>query len=214
MTSTDPNNSKLFVFDCDSTIIQDEVIELIAAEAGSYELVAEITERAMRGELDFDQSLAARVETFAGLDASALDRVRERVKLTRGVTELIAKIHAEKGYVAIVSGGFHEILDDLASGLKADVWLANRLEIVDGKLTGRTVGETVNGAVKARMLKTWAAKYGIEQAQTVAVGDGANDIPMMREAGTSVAFNAKPIVREVADHAVQDDLARVIHLIY
>lgn len=214
MAQTEINKPKLFVFDCDSTIIQDEVIELIAAEAGSLELVAEVTERAMRGEIDFEESLRERVATLKGLHKSVFARVISKVRITPGAKELIDRIHSEDGYVAIVSGGFHEVLDSIANAVDADMWMANRLMLKDDYLTGHTTGEVVDSGVKARMLKQWAADLGIPLANTVAVGDGANDIPMMQEAGLSVAFNAKPIVREVADLSVEDDLSHIIKHVY
>lgn len=205
---------KLFVFDCDSTIIEDEVIELIAKAAGSYELVAEITENAMQGNLDFQDSLAARVKTFEGLSNEAVTEVFNQITYTKGVKTLFNKIHYEGGFIGIVSGGFHEVVDEIAKELSADVWLANRLETVQGKLTGRTTGEVITGEVKARMLNEWAQKFGVELSDTIAIGDGANDIPMMREAGISIAYNAKPIVREAAQHSIEDDLSHVIELVY
>ncbi|HUH52503.1 MAG TPA: phosphoserine phosphatase SerB [Microbacteriaceae bacterium] len=214
MAQTEINKRKLFVFDCDSTIIQDEVIELIAAEAGSLDLVAEVTERAMRGEIDFEESLRERVATLKGLHKSVFDRVISKVRITPGAEELINKIHSEDGYVAIVSGGFHEVLDSIANTLKADMWMANRLMVQDDHLTGHTTGAVVDSGVKARMLKQWADELGVSLNNTIAVGDGANDIPMMKEAGLSVAFNAKPIVREVADLTVEGDLSRLIKHVY
>jgi phosphoserine phosphatase len=194
----------LVVLDVDSTLIENEVIELLADEAGSGEKVAEITFRAMNGELDFEQSLRERVATLAGLPASVIETVRSRVTVTRGVPELIAGVHAAGGLVAVVSGGFHEIIDPLARELKLDHWRANRLEVVDGLLTGDVVPPVIDAAAKAAALREWAADAGIPIDQTIAVGDGANDLPMMAEAGLSVAYHAKPKVREQAMVAIDD----------
>lgn len=203
----------LVVLDVDSTLIEDEVIELLADEAGTREAVADVTFRAMNGELDFAASLRERVATLAGLDVAALDRVRSRVRVTRGAPELIAAVHAADGVVAVVSGGFHEIIDPLAARLGLDRWRANRLEVVDGRLTGRVVPPIVDAAAKADALREWAAEAGIPLAQTLAVGDGANDLPMMAMCGLSVGFDAKAPVRDVA-HVLLDerDLSRLIAL--
>lgn len=200
----------LVVLDCDSTLIEDEVIELIADAAGTREEVAEVTERAMRGELDFAESLTERVATLRGVDASVFERVLAQVRVTPGAEELIAHVHSLGGIVGVVSGGFHEVLDGLAERLGLDEWRANRLEVTDGSLTGLTVGAIVDGAAKATYLAQWAERYGVDPARTVAIGDGANDIPMMAVAGTSVAFRAKPRVREFASVQIDTSLADVI----
>lgn len=200
----------LVVFDCDSTLIQDEVIELLADAAGARETVAAVTERAMRGEIDFRASLIERVATLEGVSEHVFTDVLEQVRVTPGVPELLARIHELGGVVGVVSGGFHEILDPLATRLGVDVWRANRLEVIDGVLTGRTVGPIIDGEAKAQALTEWAQAAGLEPSATIAIGDGANDIPMMRLAGFSVAFNAKPVVREVASVQVNDDLSAVI----
>jgi phosphoserine phosphatase SerB len=189
----------LVVLDVDSTLIEDEVIELLAAEAGSADRVAEITFRAMNGELDFEQSLRERVATLAGLPESVFASVRSRVTVTRGAPELIAGVHAAGGQVAVVSGGFHEVIDPLARELGLDHWRANRLEVVDGRLTGDVVPPVVDAAAKADALREWAAEAGLPLSQTVAVGDGANDLPMMAICGLSVGFDAKAPVRDVAN---------------
>lgn len=200
----------LVVFDCDSTLIQDEVIELLADAVGARETVAAVTERAMRGEIDFRASLIERVATLEGVSEHVFTDVLEQVRVTPGVPELLARIHELGGVVGVVSGGFHEILDPLATRLGVDVWRANRLEVIDGVLTGRTVGPIIDGEAKAQALTEWARAAGLEPSATIAIGDGANDIPMMRLAGFSVAFNAKPVVREVASVQVNDDLSAVI----
>jgi phosphoserine phosphatase len=204
----------LVVLDVDSTLIENEVIELLAAEAGSLELVAGVTERAMRGELDFAQSLRERVATLAGLPESVFDAVRARIRVTQGVPELIAGVKAAGGHVGVVSGGFHELLDPLASDLGLDFWKANRLDVVDGHLTGLIVGEIVDGAAKATALTAWALQTQTSLNDTVAIGDGANDLAMMAVAGLSIAFCAKPIVQEHANVVLNErDLAKALEII-
>lgn len=203
----------LVVLDCDSTTIQDEVIELLAETAGTRQLVAEITERAMRGELDFSESLAERVATLEGTPESVFAEAYGKVRLSPGIRELIAAVHERGGKVGVVSGGFLEVVDRLAEDLGLDFWLANRLEVQDGALTGRTVGPIVDAEVKAQTLRDWAEQSGTALSRTVAIGDGANDLKMMEIAGLSVAYNAKPIVRERADISIEDDLAQVIPLL-
>jgi len=204
----------LVVLDVDSTLIENEVIELLAAEAGSLEHVALVTERAMRGELDFAQSLRERVATLAGLPESVFDVVRARICVTKGVPELIAGVKAAGGHVGVVSGGFHELLDPLAADLGLDFWRANRLEVVDGFLTGRVFGDILDGAAKATALSTWALETHTSLNDTVAIGDGANDLAMMAVAGLSIAFCAKPIVAEQANVALNvRDMAQVLEII-
>lgn len=203
----------LVVLDCDSTTIQDEVIELIAEAAGSRAEVAEVTERAMRGELDFAESLAERVATLAGTPDTVFAGVYEQVRLSPGIRELIAEVHARGGKVGVVSGGFHEVLDLIAEDLGLDFWLANRLEVLGGKLTGRTSGPVIDAAAKADALTKWAAENDIPMSATVAIGDGANDLQMMAVARIGVAYNAKPVVIERADVSIQDDLAGAIPLL-
>lgn len=200
----------LVVLDCDSTTIQDEVIELIAEAAGSREAVAEVTERAMRGELDFAESLRERVATLAGTPESVFAETYSRVRLTPGIKELIAEVHRRGGKVGVVSGGFHEVLDPLAKDLALDFWRANRLEVVDGVLTGRTVGPIIHAAAKAEALQEWATDSDIALSATVAIGDGANDLEMMQVAAIGVSFNGKPVVVERADEAITKDLALAI----
>ena len=193
---------RLVVMDVDSTLIQDEVIELIAAEAGCADEVEAITAAAMRGELDFEASLRARVALLAGLPESALDRVRSNVRLAPGARTLV-RILKRLGYrVAVVSGGFSQITDFLAADLELDYALANTLEIVDGQLTGGLVGPVVDRAAKASALERFARDSGVPISQTVAIGDGANDLDMLGRAGLGIAFNAKPVVRQAADASV------------
>jgi phosphoserine phosphatase len=193
---------RLVVMDVDSTLIQDEVIELFAAHAGCEEKVAEVTAAAMRGELDFEQSLHARVALLEGLDASVVDKVRSEVRLTPGARTLVRTLKRLGYQVGVVSGGFTQVTDDLKERLGLDFAQANTLEIVDGRLTGRVIGEVVDRAGKARLLRRFAAEAGVPLAQTVAIGDGANDLDMLNTAGLGVAFNAKPVVREAAHTAV------------
>jgi phosphoserine phosphatase len=193
---------KLLIMDVDSTLIQQEVIELLAGYAGKFEEVAAVTEAAMRGELDFTQSLHARVAVLAELPADVVDSVRQEVKLSEGAAELVAAFKAAGHVVAVVSGGFNQILQPIADELGLDYWQANELEIVDGVLTGKVLGAVVDRAAKEKYLREWAAAEGIALEHTVAVGDGANDLDMLGAAGIGVAFNAKPAVRAVADAAV------------
>ncbi|PZQ91620.1 MAG: phosphoserine phosphatase SerB [Leifsonia xyli] len=203
----------LVVLDVDSTLIEDEVIELLADAAGSREQVAEVTFRAMNGELDFAESLRERVATLAGLPASVFAEVGARVTVTRGVPEMVEAVHAAGGLVAVVSGGFHEIIDPLAERLGLDHWRANRLEVVDDRLSGRVIPPIVDAAAKAEALQEWADAAGIPIAQTLAVGDGANDLPMMALAGLSVGFDAKAPVRDVADVLLDErDLSMLLPL--
>ncbi|GAA3490250.1 MULTISPECIES: phosphoserine phosphatase SerB [Streptomyces] len=193
---------RLVVMDVDSTLIQDEVIELFAAHAGCEAEVAAVTEQAMRGELDFEQSLHARVALLEGLDAGVVEKVRAEVRMTPGARTLVRTLKRLGYQVGVVSGGFTQVTDALKDDLSLDFAQANTLEIVGGKLTGRVVGEVVDRAGKARLLRRFAAEAGVPLDQTVAIGDGANDLDMLNAAGLGVAFNAKPVVRQAADTAV------------
>lgn len=193
---------RLICFDVDSTLIQQEVIELLAAHAGREKEVAAVTARAMRGELDFAESLHERVKALAGLDASVIEEVSRAVQLTPGARTTIRTLKRLGYRTGAVSGGFVQVLEPLARELGLDFYRANTLEIVDGKLTGRVTGQIVDRDVKAESLKEFAWSNGIALNQTVAVGDGANDIAMLSVAGLGIAFNAKPALREVADAAV------------
>ena len=190
---------RLVVMDVDSTLIQDEVIELLAEHAGRAGEVAVVTEAAMRGELDFAQSLHARVATLAGLPATVLDEVRGAVRLTPGARTLVRTLKRLGFTVAVVSGGFIEVVEPIARELGIDHVRANRLEVVDGMLTGRVVGDVVDRAGKAAALREFATLEGLPLTRTVAIGDGANDLDMLAAAGLGVAFNAKPMVRRQAD---------------
>ena len=193
---------KLIVMDVDSTLIDGEVIEMIAAHAGCEEEVARVTESAMRGELDFEESLRARVALLKGVPASALDEVYANLQLNPGARTMVRTLRRLGYRFAIVSGGFSQITDRLAADLGIHYARANELEIVDGLLTGNVVGEVVDRAGKARALREFAAELGLSEASTVAIGDGANDLDMLAAAGLGVAYNAKPAVRAAAHTAV------------
>jgi phosphoserine phosphatase len=190
---------RLIVMDVDSTLIQDEVIDLLAGRAGCADEVAKVTSAAMRGELDFTASLRERVALLAGLPAGVLDDVRAGLRLTAGARTLIGTLSGLGYKSGIVSGGFIQVIGPLAAGLGIDYVAANELEIADGKLTGRLCGPVVDRAGKADALRRFAAAAGVPLSQTVAVGDGANDLDMIAAAGLGVAFNAKPVVRDAAD---------------
>ena len=193
---------RLVVMDVDSTLIQDEVIDLLAKSAGNEVQVAEVTAAAMAGHLDFAESLRARVALLAGLPESILDEVRAAVRLTPGARTLVRTLKRLGFTVAVVSGGFIEVVGPLASDLGIDHAHANRLEIKNGLLTGALVGEIVDRQGKAAALRRFAAAEHLPMSRTVAIGDGANDLDMLAAAGLGIAFNAKPIVREQADTAV------------
>ena len=190
---------KFIIMDVDSTLIQQEVIELLAAHAGTEAEVAKVTAAAMRGELDFAQSLHHRVATLAGLPESVLAEVGAKIKFSVGAERLISEAKAAGHVVAAVSGGFSQILAPLAKRLGLDHALANDLEIVDGHLTGKVRGAVVDRSTKALKLLEWSAEAGIARSATMALGDGANDLDMMAAAALGVAFNAKPAVRAAAD---------------
>ena len=193
---------RLVVMDVDSTLVQGEVIEMLAAQAGCEAEVARVTEQAMAGELDFEASLRARVALLEGLPVAAVDAVRAQVRLTPGGRTLVRTLKRLGYAVGIVSGGFTCVTDDLVRDLGLDHALSNTLEVVDGRLTGRVVGRVVDRARKAEALREFAAAQGLSMAQTVAIGDGANDLDMLAAAGLGIAFNAKPVVREAADAAL------------
>lgn len=202
----------LVVFDVDSTLIEDEVIELLAEVAGKREEVAAVTERAMAGELDFAQSLIERVATLEGLPDSVFADVQSRIKITKGAKETIQAIQAAGGKVGAVSGGFNQLLTPLAQILNLDYARANQLEVVDGLLTGKVIGKIIDRTAKAQALSEWSADSGL--SRTVAVGDGANDLEMLATAELGVAFNAKPIVREKADVVIEGlDLRALLELL-
>jgi phosphoserine phosphatase len=205
---------RLVQLDVDSTFIQQEAIELLAEKAGVLEQVAAITASAMRGEIDFEESLRARVALLKGLPSSAIDQVREEITLTDGATALVEALHAEGHSVALVSGGFLNIIEPMIKSLSIRYYRANELEIRDGVLTGGLIGSIVDRAGKAIALREFAQASSVSLENTVAIGDGANDLDMMAIAGLSIAFNAKPVVAQAADLSINEpSLKSVLHLI-
>jgi phosphoserine phosphatase len=198
-TSLERRAKRLIVFDVDSTLIQQEVIEMLAERVGARESVAAITEAAMRGEMDFAESLRQRVATLKGLPITVLDEVADELELTPGARTTLRTLRRLGFHCGVVSGGFRQVIDPLAHELMLDFVAANELEVVDGVLTGRLVGPIIDRPGKAKALRDFATQAGVPLEQTVAVGDGANDIDMLATAGLGVAFNAKPALREVAD---------------
>ena len=193
---------KLVVMDVDSTLIQQEVIELLGAKAGKGAEIIAITESAMRGELDFAESLRARVALLSGLPESVLTQVQSEITLTPGARTLIRTLHKLGHHVALVSGGFEPVIAPLMSELGIEHMRANNLEIIDGSLTGKLIGPIIDRAGKAEALREFAAMHSIELEQTIAIGDGANDLDMITLAGMGIAFNAKPAVKAAADSSV------------
>jgi phosphoserine phosphatase len=193
---------RLIVMDVDSTVIQGEIIEMIAAHAGRADEVAAVTESAMRGEVDFEESLRSRVALLAGLPASVLDEVYDEIALTPGLRTLVRTLRRLGYRFALVSGGFTQITDRLAADLGIHYSRANTLEVVDGHLTGGLVGPVVDRAGKAAALRDFAREVGVGTAAVVAIGDGANDLDMLNAAGLGIAYNAKPVVQDAADTAV------------
>jgi phosphoserine phosphatase len=205
---------RLVQLDVDSTFIQQEAIELLAAKAGVLEKVSAITNSAMRGELDFEESLRARVGLLKGLPVSAIEQVQREISLTDGAKELVNTLHAKGHSVALVSGGFIDIIEPMIDSLSIKYYKANKLEILDGVLTGQLVGPIIDRAAKAAALREFSNDCEVLLENTVAIGDGANDLDMMQIAGISIAFNAKPIVVAAADYAINEDsLSSVINLI-
>lgn len=204
----------VLVMDMDSTAIQIECIDEIAKLAGTGEQVAAVTQRAMNGELDFAQSLVARVATLAGAPQTILRQVLDAVPLMPGLTELVAHLQQHHWQVAIASGGFTYFTDALKQRLGLTATFANVLEIIDGKLTGKVLGDIVDATSKAQVVAKLAAQYGIAGGQTVAIGDGANDIPMLNAAALGVAFHAKPKVQAQAKAAIrQGSLLQLLYLL-
>ena len=204
----------LLVMDVDGTLIQQEGIDLLAQEAGVGQKVAEITAQAMNGELDFKASLQARIALLKGLEASIFPKIIEQMDVTPGAKTLITELH-QRGYkVGLVSGGFHEVIDPIARSLGIDLVRANRLEVSDGRLTGEVLGEIVTPEMKKDSLLTWARENHIPRSQTIAMGDGANDLPMIETAGIGIAFMAKPIVAERAPYRIEKrDLSLVLEIL-
>lgn len=198
----DRRGQRLVVMDVDSTLIQDEVIDLLAERAGVLDEVAAITERAMRGEIDFAESLRSRVGLLEGLPEEALSETARRIRLTPGARTLCRTLRRLGFRVCLVSGGFREVITPLADQLEVDGLRANTLEIRDGRLTGRVVGDIVDRQGKRAALEDFAREFGIPTARTIAIGDGANDLDMLDAAGLGIAFNAKPVVQAAADTTV------------
>ncbi|GAB2022932.1 phosphoserine phosphatase SerB [Pseudolactococcus yaeyamensis] len=204
----------LLVMDVDSTLIQEEGIDLLGEIAGSGAEIADITSCAMNGELDFAEALAARVALLKGLPETVFAEVRKQIHFTEGAHDLVEALQANGWKVGVVSGGFHETVDDLARELGLDYVRANHLEIVDGRLTGKTTGDVVTKGVKLASLKKWAVELGLELSQTVAMGDGANDLPMILASGIGIAFCAKPVVCEQAPYQINTpNLALALEII-
>ena len=202
--------TRLVQLDVDSTFIQQEAIELLAAKAGVLEEVSRVTGAAMRGELDFAQSLLARVALLQGLTEDSIVQVQQEITLTDGAADLVALLHQKGHFVSLVSGGFTNILQPMVDEMKIDFYRANTLEIVDGKLTGKVLGEIIDRSGKAKALREFAQACSIELSDTVAIGDGANDLDMMEIAGISIAFNAKPIVEAAADYSIKEPSLRSV----
>ena len=204
----------LLVMDVDGTLIRQEGIDLLAQEAGVGEKVAEITAQAMKGELDFSASLEARVALLKGLETSIFPKILEQMEVTPGAETLITELH-QRGYkVGLVSGGFHEVIDPIARSLGIDLVLANRLESSDGHLTGKVLSEILTPERKKESLMTWAKENHVPRSQTIAMGDGANDLPMIETAGIGIAFMAKPIVAERAPYCIEKrDLSLVLEIL-
>ena len=204
----------LLVMDVDGTLIRQEGIDLLAQEAGAGEKVAEITAQAMNGELDFSASLEARVALLKGLEISAFQKILKQIEITPGAKTLITELH-QRGYkVGLVSGGFHEVIDTIARSLGIDLVRANRLQVSDGRLTGKVLGEIITPVRKKETLLTWAKENHVPRSQTIAMGDGANDLPMIETAGIGIAFMAKPIVAERAPYRIQTrDLSLVLEIL-
>ncbi len=207
------NLKRLVLLDMDSTLIEQEVIDLLAEYSGKSQIISDITAKAMSGELDFKQALSARVELLAGLDESVIDQVRQKVTLTKGAQQLITELHNLGHKVGVVSGGFIDVIEPILKDLEIDFYKANKLEICDGKLTGNVVGKVIDGSEKLAVLREFASKEGINIQQTVAIGDGANDLEMIQAAGLGIAFNAKPKVAQSADTTLNiKDLSAVLLL--
>ena len=205
---------RLVQLDVDSTFIQQEAIELLAAKAGVLEQVASITASAMRGELDFEESLRQRVALLKGLPESVIGEVQKEISLTDGARELVTTLHDRGHSVSLVSGGFLDIIEPMIKTMSIKYYKANKLEIVAGVITGGLMGPIIDRAAKGQALKEFASASGVSMENTVAIGDGANDLDMMAAAGLSIAFNAKPIVIDAADLAINEpSLSSVITLI-
>ena len=204
---------RVVLLDMDSTLIEEEVIDILASYAGKSQIASEITEKAMAGEMDFNHSLNSRVSLLAGLDESVLMNARKQITFTTGAQALVEQLHKLGHEVGVVSGGFIDVIEPILHSLKVDFYRANKLEIQDGKLTGKLVGKIIDSDEKANALQEFANLAGVDLQQTVAIGDGANDLKMIQTAGLGIAFNAKPKVVESADSTISfRDLSAVLPL--
>jgi phosphoserine phosphatase len=204
---------RLVQLDVDSTFIQQEAIELLAAKAGVLDQVSTITASAMRGELDFEQSLRARVALLKGLPESVIQLVQREILLTDGAEDLVSQLHAKGHSVALVSGGFIDIIEPMIASLSIQYYKANKLEVIDGVLTGGLIGPVIDRAAKASALREFAVASDVAIENTVAIGDGANDLDMMAIAGLSIAFNAKPIVAAAANLSINEPSLRSVQVL-
>lgn len=195
----------LLVLDVDSTMIEQEVIELLAERVGLRDQVKILTDQAMAGEIDFREALMKRVGLLEGLNAKVLEELLAEIRITHGVPELISAVHNSGGLVGAISGGFSQVLELLSAELNLDFFKANNLEIENDVITGKIIGEIVDAEVKARTLLRWAGEYGFDLSSTVAVGDGANDIQMLKASGFAVAFRPKEVLRDHADLIIEGD---------
>ena len=195
----------LLVLDVDSTMIEQEVIELLAGRVGLRDQVKILTDQAMAGEIDFREALMKRVGLLEGLNAKVLEELLAEIRITHGVPELISAVHNSGGLVGAISGGFSQVLELLSAELNLDFFKANNLEIENDVITGKIIGEIVDAEVKARTLLRWAGEYGFDLSSTVAVGDGANDIQMLKASGFAVAFRPKEVLRDHADLIIEGD---------
>lgn len=195
----------LLVLDVDSTLIEQEVIELLAERVGLRDQVKTVTDQAMAGEIDFREALLQRVRLLEGLTDQVFQEVLADIRVTDGVPELVSAVHKSGGMVGAISGGFSQVLEPLADKLSLDFFKANNLEVKDGVITGEIIGDIVDTEVKARTMLDWAREYGFDVSNTVAVGDGANDIQMLKASGLAVAFRPKDILRDYADLVIEGD---------
>jgi len=198
-------NKYLVVLDVDSTLIEQEVIELLAERVGLRAEVKKLTDQAMSGEIDFGEALLQRVGLLKGLTAQVFQELLAEIRVTDGVSELIKAVHKSGGLVGAISGGFSQVLEPLAEKLDLDFFKANTLEMLDGVMTGKILGDIVDADMKARTLLQWAGESGFDVSNTVAVGDGANDIQMLKASGFAVAFRPKEILRDHADLVIEGD---------
>ncbi len=195
----------LLVLDVDSTMIEQEVIEMLAERVGLRDQVKILTDQAMAGEIDFREALLKRVGLLEGLNAKVLEELLTEIRITHGVPELISAVHNSGGLVGAISGGFSQVLELLSAKLNLDFFKANNLDIENDVITGNVIGDIVDADMKARTLLQWAEEYGFDISSTVAVGDGANDIQMLKASGFAVAFRPKEILRDYADLIIEGD---------